>query len=275
MGKWCRWAHTAPAPADPAAVAGYLAEQAHAGRSLSRVNVLLAAIKHGHRSLGHDLHASILQSPQRLQGSRATISAPVRQATPLEIGDLHHIIAAIVGKDIRSLRDRALILLGFHGALRRSELVSLDMQGRSYVEIKSEGLLLHLTATKGSTKTQTIAVTKRNDELCAETALVDYLAASELEAGPMFRAVSKAGRLLDRRLDPSSVGLILRDRAADCPQVAKAFSAHVSGQALQQAQRRPVHRNTRFKERRDIDPPTPCAATSGSPMRSRRRQTAG
>ena len=66
------------------------------------------------------------------------------------------IIATIEGSDLRSLRDKALLLVGFFGALRRSELVSLDVAGRSFVEMFPEGLILHLTATKASAATQSV-----------------------------------------------------------------------------------------------------------------------
>ena len=78
-----------------------------------------------------------------------------------------------------------------------------------------EGLLVHLTGTKASAPTQTVAIPRREDELCATAALEHYLAATGISHGPLFRAVSKTGRLLERRLDATSVGHILKGRAGD------------------------------------------------------------
>jgi integrase len=103
--------------------------------------------------------------------------------------------------------------LGFFGALRRSELVALDVRGRSYVEIAPEGLRVHVTGSKASAATETIVIPRRDDELCAARALERYLASTGLRSGTLFRPISKAGRLLDRRLEATAVRHILRQRA--------------------------------------------------------------
>ena len=118
------------------------------------------------------------------------------------------------------MRDRALLLVAFFGALRRSEFVALDvdgnnLRGRSSVEVRREGLLVHLTGTKANAATQTVAIPRRQDELCAAAAVERYVAVAGITRGPLFRAVSKAGRLLARRLEASSVRHILKARAGD------------------------------------------------------------
>ncbi len=57
------------------------------------------------------------------------------------------------GRNIRDLRDHALLLVAFWGALRRSEIASLDITGRSPVTIEANGMVLHLTGTKSSSAT--------------------------------------------------------------------------------------------------------------------------
>jgi site-specific recombinase XerD len=157
---------------------------------------------------------------------------PIRRAAPLAIEHLRRIVAGMDGKDLRSLRDRALLLVGFFGALRRSELVALDVAGgnaavadnvagRSLVEIGTQGLVLHLTGTKASAATQTVALPRRGDELCAAAALERYIAAADITNGPLFCAISKADRLLGRRLEAGSVRHILRERSG-----ISAFSPH-------------------------------------------------
>lgn len=140
-------------------------------------------------------------------------SRPITRAAALELDRLRAIVADIDGNDVRALRDRALLLVGFFAALRRSELVGLDVSGRSYVEIRPEGPIVHLTATKASAATQSVCIPRRDDALCATTALERYLAATGIKHGPLFRAVSKAGRLLERRLEAGSVRHILKARA--------------------------------------------------------------
>ena len=212
---WCTLMHASPLPAAPESIAPYLAELADQGRSVATIKGALAAIFYVHRQQGHRIEARAPAITTVMGGISRRASRPIRRAPALELEALRPIIAGIEGDDVRSLRDRALLLVAFFGALRRSELVALDVRGRSYVEIRPEGLILHLTGTKASAATQSVCIPRRADELCATRALAQYLASAGITRGPLFRAVSKAGRLLERRLDPTSVRHILKGRAGD------------------------------------------------------------
>lgn len=157
---------------------------------------------------------------KRVSFKGLTLADAAKRASELRVAgekiDLLNPIT-INDKDVRALRDHALLLLGFFGALRRSELVALDVSGGhaaggSFVDISPAGLLLHLTRSKASAATQTIAIPRRADDLCAARALECYLAATGLTQGPLLRPVSKAGRLLTRRLDATAVRHILQQR---------------------------------------------------------------
>lgn len=230
---WCRLMHATPLPAAPEAVAAWLAELAAKGKSVSTIGVALSAILHFHREAGHALSRTHPAIAAVMAGIARANARPIRRAAPLAIEHLRRLVAGMDGKDLRSLRDRALLLVGFFGALRRSELVALDVvgsngvaggnvSGRSFVEIGPQGLVLHLTDTKGNAATQTVVLPRRADELCAAAALERYIAAAGITNGPLFRAISKADRLLGRRLDAGSVRHILRERAG----VASVFSPH-------------------------------------------------
>ena len=202
--------HTSPLPAEPESIAAYLAELARAGKSVATIKGALAAIQFVHREAGHALRREERAIAAVLAGITRRESRPIRRARALELEELGDIIAAIGGDDLRSLRDRALLLLSFFGALRRSELVALDVSGRSSIEIRAEGVVLHLTATKASAATQVVCIPRRSDGLCATAAVERYLATTGMTSGPLFRAVSKGGRLLKRRLDATSVRHILK-----------------------------------------------------------------
>ena len=220
--QWCAVMHADSLPASPEAVAAYLAELASAGKSVATVKGALAAIQFVHREAGHALARDHRAIATVMAGIARKASRPVKRAAALELESLRAIIARIDGEDVRSLRDRALLLVAYFGALRRSELVALDVAGRSSVEVRREGLLVHLTATKASAATQTVAIPRREDDLCATAAVERYLAAAGIAHGPLFRAISKAGKLLERRLDATSVRHILKQRAG----VASVFSPH-------------------------------------------------
>ena len=227
-GRWAQWCEEmrcSPLPAAPAAVAAYLAELARAGKSVATVKGALAAIAYFHRQAGLALDRNDRAIAGVLAGIARTSSRPIRRAAALELDALREVVAGIAGGDVRELRDRALLLIGFFAALRRSELVALDVGGmsggRSFVEIAPEGLLVHVTGSKASAATQTVAIPRRADELCATRVVERYLAATGLTHGPLFRPISKAGRLLDRRLDATGVRHILFARAGS-----KRFSPH-------------------------------------------------
>jgi site-specific recombinase XerD len=210
--EWCRLMRARALPAAPETVAAYLAELARSGKSVATVNGALAAIKHAHRQCGQSLDGANPAIAAVVAGIARSLSRPIRRALALDLEGLRALIARIDGEDVRALRDRALLLLAFFAALRRSELVSLDIAGRSRVAIGPAGLTLHLSDTKGRAATETICVPRRLDGLCAVAALERYLAATCLTHGPLFRPVSKAGRLLERRLDATSVRHILNAR---------------------------------------------------------------
>ena len=215
---WCEGMHADSLPASPEAVAAYLAELAAAGKSVATTKGSLAAILHFNRAAGHALSRTHPAIGAVMGGITRLNARPTRHAAALVLEHLRQIVAGIEGSDLRLLRDRALLLVGFFGALRRSELVALDVvggnvSGSSFVEIEPQGLILHLTGTKASAATQTVAIPRRGDELCAPAALERYVAVAGIAGGPLFRAISKGGRLLERRLDATSVRHVLKARA--------------------------------------------------------------
>ncbi|WP_290985849.1 site-specific integrase [Hyphomicrobium sp.] len=229
FAKWTEWAHlhhvTANAP-PPEAIAAYLAALAREGKSLSSINVALSAIQRTCRAHGCILDRKNPTIADTLRGIARRAAKAVDRAEALDLPTLKRLVTAIDGNDLRSLRDKALILLGFFGALRRSEIVSLELDGRSTFTITDRGVLLKLSATKASLKTEDVAIPRRNDELCPVAALESYLAISGITSGPVFRAVSKSGQILDRGLDATSVRHILAQRLLSAGVEPSKFSPH-------------------------------------------------
>jgi integrase len=93
---------------------------------------------------------------------------------------------------LAGLRDRALLLLGFAGAFRRSELVALDV---SDIEETEAGLRVTIRHSKTDQEGQGITIAiARGDVACPIKALREWLSAGGIEAGPLFRPINKAGR---------------------------------------------------------------------------------
>ena len=142
-----------------------------------------------------------------LRGIRRSVgSARVRKIPALA----EHVKAMVAASPdtLAGKRDRALILLGFAGAFRRSELVALDVADTEETE---SGLRVTIRKSKTDQEGEgaTIAVA-RGSVACPANALREWLAAAGIESGPLFRPVNKSGKTNEARLTDRSVGSIVK-----------------------------------------------------------------
>lgn len=117
------------------------------------------------------------------------------------------------GSDFTDLRDRALLLMGFVGALRRSELVAID---REHLRFTPEGISLLIAglARNGEGEGTPLRIPRGQDPLfCPVRAMEEWLRRTRIEYGAVFRRIS-AGGALEGRLSPQGVWRVLRKRAA-------------------------------------------------------------
>jgi site-specific recombinase XerD len=121
-------------------------------------------------------------------------------------------------------RDRALLLLGFAGAFRRSELMALDVQ---HLTESDEGLRVLIAASKTDQDGEgaTVAIA-RGTEACPVRAVREWLDAAGIESGPIFRPINKAGVVGAQRLTDQSVALIVKAYAGHAGLDAKLFAGH-------------------------------------------------
>jgi site-specific recombinase XerD len=212
--EWCDARGVSALPAAPETVAAYLA--AHAGTSkASTLGRRVAAIRYAHKLAGLPIPTDAEGVKATLRGIRRTFgSAKVRKA-PAVAGKMLGMVA-IAPDNLAGLRDRALLLIGFGGALRRSELVALDVADVAETET---GLLVIIRGSKTDQERAgvTIAIA-RGDIACPVKALRDWLAAAGIEAGPIFRPIDKAGTVRASRLT--------------CRSVANTVKAYCDGQSL-------------------------------------------
>jgi len=219
---WCAFHRLVCLPASPENVAVYLSSLATTGRKVSTIRRRCAAIAHFHRAAGYE-------SPASHTGVRATTagiarklgSAPEKKAA-LTAEMLERVVKKIPA-DLTGLRDRALLLLGFGGALRRSELVGLDVAD---VARHPKGIVVAIRRSKtdqaGAGKTKAIPHGKR---LKVVAALDAWTAAAGITAGPIFRGV-RGSRALDARLGTNEVARIVKRRAQAAGLDPKVFAGH-------------------------------------------------
>jgi site-specific recombinase XerD len=149
-------------------------------------------------------------------------SAKVRKA-PAAAAKVRAMVA-LAPEGLAGLRDQAILLLGFAGALRRSELVALDAADIAETET---GLLVTIRRSKTDQEGEgvTIAIA-RGDVACPARALREWLDAAGIEAGPIFRPINKAGTVAAGRLTDRSVANIVKAYAERAGFDATTFSGH-------------------------------------------------
>jgi integrase len=146
-----------------------------------------------------------------------------RQAAPILREDLFMLLPHMRG--LKGVRDRALLLIGFAGAFRRSELVGLDFNDLEFVK---EGLVIHLRVSKTDQtgEGRKIAIPFGRTAACPVKAIQQWINDSSIVAGPVFRSVSKGHVVGTSRLTDQSVSLIVKAYARAIGLPAEHYSGH-------------------------------------------------
>jgi integrase len=196
-------------PATDVMVAEYLAEQADtlAPSTLSR---RLASITKAHAAKGLRSPTASELVKSTLRGIKRAHGGSQRRAKPLLIEDLLRIMP-ILGTSPKDLRDKALLLVGFAGGFRRSELVALDV---SDLESVRQGIVVHLRRSKTDQEGagRKVGVPHGRTRWCPVAAIGDWLKYASIEYGPVFRPLDRHGNLSNTRLSGEAVGMVVKAR---------------------------------------------------------------
>lgn len=198
-------------PAHPETVSLFLAAEAEAGRKPSTVARRLAAIRYAHRTANLEPPSNTELVRATMRGIRRTHGvAPTRKA-PTTAPQLLELVA-LTPATLQGARDRALLLVGFSGAFRRSELVGLRVED---VQLAEGGLLVTIRHSKTDQEGagRQVAILK-GQKACPVAALLSWLEQAGITEGPLFRPVTKEGRLRADALTPHSVGRIVKRAVA-------------------------------------------------------------
>lgn len=220
--SWCRTSGLAPLPATPETVAVYLSSQVAAGHKASTIRRRCSAIADAHRAANHENPAGHAGVKATLNGIARKIGTAPTKKSALTADVLQRAVRKIP-TDLAGLRDRALILVGFAAALRRSELVALDVAD---IGRHPKGLVLTIRRSKtdqtGKGTTKAIPHGKR---LGVIPALDAWLVAAKITSGPVFRGV-RGGQVLAGRLSTERVACIVKARVAAIGLDPTTFAGH-------------------------------------------------
>ena len=150
---------------------------------------------------------------ETLRGIARTHGEPPRRSAALATEDIKRLIATC-GTDLAGLRDRALLLLGFAGALRRSELVGIDLAHLRPTPLGMRLLIARSKTDKAGEGVEIGIARGSTPETCPVRAVRAWLKAAEVMDGPVFRRVTQWGTVGKHRLHPDAVRQILLKRAA-------------------------------------------------------------
>jgi integrase len=208
--SWCRAAGRTSLPASEDTLMLYFSALAVVSK-VSTIERRLAALSQAHQACGFD--GSIRGATLRalLAGIRRAKGTAPETKAPLLADELRTVLGQIP-QDPRGLRDRALLLLGFAGGFRRSELVAVDAAD---VVFSSEGVAVTLRRSKTDPEGQgrKIGIPRgARPETCPVRALAAWLASAAITSGPLFRPVGRRGQPGERRLSDRSVALIVKQR---------------------------------------------------------------
>ena len=227
FSTWCTEHTVASLPASAETVACYMTDLAMRGRKFSTLTQHLAAISFEHQHAG-------LATPSRspavrhvMAGIRRTIMVAPHQVDALYTEDIRHMVATLTDS-LMGLRDRALLLLGFAGAFRRSELIAFNVDD---LQFRAEGLCVRLRRSKTDQDGQGRLIGipyGQHAETCPVRAMRAWLDAAQITEGAIFRGMCRHNRIASERLSKRAVADIIKRTA----KAAGLDPTHVSGHSL-------------------------------------------
>lgn len=236
---WCSRGRLDPLPASGTTISSYLTDLARAGAKVGTLSRRLSAIRFAHQLRDLPDPTTGARVVAVWEGIRRTHGAPPDQSDPLMPPELLDVLAACpvtktwktrgraAEPSLAGLRDRALLLVGFFGALRRSELADLTVD---QISDHPNGLVLAFNRSKtnqhGTTAELVVLPRSGSTARCPVTALRTWLEAAQIEDGPVLRPVSNGNRVLPRPLNAESVNDLVQAAVARAGLAPTPYSAH-------------------------------------------------
>lgn len=222
FSSWCRRKGLATLPPDAQTVGLYITalasgEAAPRARpsAVSTIERRLSAISWNYAQRGLTLDRRDRHIATVLAGIRNRHAAPPRQKEAILPEELIAMVETLDRATLRGLRDRAMLLIGFAGGLRRSEIVALDCgrdqteDGSGWIAIFDKGLLVTL---KGKTGWREVEIGRGSSDLtCPVHAIETWLKLGRITHGPLFRRVTGKGKAVGpERLKDQEIARLIK-----------------------------------------------------------------
>ena len=195
-------------PAEPKTVALYITHMANSGYKVSTIQRALVAISKKHRASDYSSPAKHEYVRTTMKGIRRKLGTAKEGKEPLMTKHIRSWINTL-GDNLLDTRNKALILIGFAGAFRRSELVALDVKD---VEFRDQGVIIIIRKSKTDQekKGRELAIPYQSPVTCPVMALHEWLEAAGIDHGPIFRGIHKGNKLSEKRLSDKTVSRVVK-----------------------------------------------------------------
>ena len=229
FGLFCAQNGFKSLPSEPKVVSLYLTYLSTKDAKMSTLKRRLVSIGVIHKIKGHYLdtkHPSIIENIMGIKRRKGSVQ---KGKKPLLINNLKLLINVIDQQkceEIKKLRDRSIILIGFSGGFRRNEIVALNYDDLDFVH---EGLKLSIRRSKtdqfGEGMIKALPYLD-NSKYCPVISLKNWIDTSKIKSGSLFRRLTKGSRLSDNRLTDQTVALLIKKYLQLAGIESKNYSGH-------------------------------------------------
>ena len=221
---WCRRRGLMTVPAEVATVVDFLSAEADAGRKVSSIAQKAAAIRWAHKTAGYPSPTEAEAVQNVMKGIRRAVGVAPRQKAPATAERIIAILAHVPTDTLIGKRDRALLLLGFAGAFRRSELAGLQFEDLTFGAAGVD-VLLRRSKTDQEGAGQQVAI-PHGVHLRPVEALQGWIDVAGITGGPLFRSVTRRGKIGETTITGHTVALVVKRYAAKAGLQVEDFSGH-------------------------------------------------
>lgn len=224
---WCQAHGLIALPATPDVVAVFASDQATAGLNPATIARRVAAIGHHHRGNGHPAPTAMPTAGRLMEvlaGIRAEHGGAKRRKQPADAATLRNMLAAIEGDGLRAVRDRAILAIGMAAALRRSEIVALDV---NHISVVPEGLRLTITRSKTDQAGRGVVIAiPEGSRIRPKALLLAWMVAAGHDGGPLFRRLSRLDVLTPAAMSDRAIARLIQHYAAAAGYDPTLFAGH-------------------------------------------------